>query len=509
MRVLLPCLVMVGLGGTSRAVETIAVQRGAELQQAIDRARPGDTILLNPGTAYVGNFVLPATPGSQPITIRTSDAPGQPPPGTRVQPTHARLLARIQSPNRQPALATAPGARNWRIQLIEFGPNQDGAGDIITLGDGSASQRELAQVPSGLVIDRCFIHGDPAVGQKRAIALNSGATTISNSHISEIKVKGQDAQAIAGWNGPGPYTIENNYLEAAGNNFLLGGADPAIQGLITTDVVFRRNHLSKPVAWREQGWTVKNLFELKNARRVLVEGNVMEHSWRSAQVGYAILLTPRNQDGGAPWATVEDVTIRHNIIRNAGGGMQIVGEDSNHPSGPTRRISVAHNLFYGIDSARWGGTGAFVLIGDGPSDITIEHNTVQQTGNILMAYGGSAADPTEITGLRFRDNLVRHNLYGVHGSDRAPGDDTLRAYFPGAQFQSNAIAGGDAGRYPSGNVFLPEAEFDAQFVSPATGDFRLKPGSRFRAAASDKKDLGADISAIALALGLRPSARMP
>ncbi|HVL69637.1 MAG TPA: hypothetical protein VM364_20430 [Vicinamibacterales bacterium] len=508
-RVLAPALLMLLHGGSSRAAEMLAVQRGAELQQAIDRARPGDTITLDPGVIYSGNFLLPAKQGTQPITIRTREAPGLPAPGVRVQPAHAGRLAVIQSPNRQPALRTAPGASHWRLELLEFRANQDGAGDIITLGDGGAAQRERAQAPSNLVIDRCYIRGDPAVGQKRGIALNSGRTTISNSYIADIKARGQDSQAIAGWNGPGPYTIENNYLEAAGDNFLLGGADPAIQGLVTEDVVFRRNHLSKPVVWREQRWTVKNLFELKNARRVLVEGNLMEYSWADGQAGYAILLTPRNQDGGAPWATVEDVTIRYNVIRHAGGGMQIIGSDTNHPSGPTRRITVSHNLFYGIDSTEWGGTGAFVLVGEGPLDVVIEHNTVHQTGNIIMAYGGTKAQPKVSTGFQFRGNLVRHNQYGVHGSDRAVGEDSLRAYFPGGLFQWNGIGGGDARRYPPGNTFTSAEEFDAQFVDAPAGDFRLQPGSRFRRAASDRKDLGADITLIAQAMGIRPGARIP
>lgn len=498
---------MVLLGGSGRAAEFIAAQRGADLQEAINRARPGDTIVLTPGVLYTGNFVLPAVAGSEYITIRTAETAGQPGPGARVLPAHASHLAALQSPNRQPALSTAPGAHHWRIELVEFRANSGGAGDIITLGDGGSAQRERAQVPSNLIIDRCYIHGDPTAGQKRGIALNSGETVIRNSYIADIKAKGQDSQAIAGWNGPGPYTIENNYLEGAGDNFLLGGADPAIDGLVTEGVVFRRNHLSKPVAWREQGWTVKNLFELKNARRVLVEANLMEYSWKDAQVGYAILLTPRNQDGRAPWATVEDVTIRHNIIRHAGGGMQIIGADTNHPSGPTRRVTVENNLFYDIDSSKWGGSGAFVLIGEGPSEITIAHNTVQQSGNIVMAYGGTRNSPKTVEKLEFRDNLVRHNEYGVHGSDRAPGDDTLRAYFPGSVFQSNAIAGGDSGRYPRGNIFIAADDFNTQFVNAAAGDFRLRASSRLRRAASDKKDVGADVAAIGLAMGLRPSPR--
>jgi hypothetical protein len=483
----------------------VTVPAGGDLQAAIDRAKPGETIGLAPGATYVGNFVLPVKAGSQFITIRTDaaeSATGLPRAGQRIRPSHAARLAKLRSPNGQPVLRTQPGAHHWRLVLLEFLPTADGAGDIITLGDGSAAQSERSQVPFEIVVDRCYIHGDPQTAQKRGIALNSGQTTIVNSHVSDIKGVGQDTQAIGGWNGPGPYTIENNYLEAAGENFMLGGADPAIQGLITEDVVFRRNHLSKPLSWRNEKWLVKNLFELKNARRVLVEENLMEYSWKQAQVGYAILLTPRNQDGRAPWATVEDVTIRRNVVRHAGGGMQIIGRDAN-PSGQTRRVRVVDNLFYDLDAKEWGGTGAFVLIGDGPADIAIEHNTILQSGNILMAFGGSREVPDRITGVVFRDNLVRHNEFGVHGSDRAVGADTLDAYFPGIIFATNAIAGGESRRYPGGNQFLDEQEFERQFVNAAEEDFRLKLNSRFRHAASDGRDLGADIGAIMQALGWR------
>src|SRR5207248_3824966 len=167
--------------------------------------------------------------------------------GERIGPAQAGALAKLKSPDTMPALATEPGARFWRIELLEFVANRDGAGDIITLGDGSRAQNALADVPSDLVIDRVYVHGDPNIGQKRGIALNSSRTTISNSYISEIKAPGQDSQAIGGSTGPGDYTIDNNYLEAAGENVMFGGNDPAIPNLTPTHIVIRRNLLSKPL----------------------------------------------------------------------------------------------------------------------------------------------------------------------------------------------------------------------------------------------------------------------
>ncbi len=455
--------------------EGTQVPPGGDLQQAIDAARPGDTLLLASGATYVGHFRLPAHSGSGFVTIRTQGGEGHPAEGERVTPAQAARFAKLRSPDHAPVLTTAPGAHHWRLERLEFMPTGDGRGDIITLGDGSRAQSTRDGLPHDLAIDRCYIHGDPETGQKRGIALNSASTVITNSYVSDIKEKGQDTQAIAGWNGPGPYHIENNYLEAAGENFILGGSDPAIDGLVAENVVFRRNHVAKPVGWRGEGWQVKNLFELKNARHVLVEDNLMEYVWKDAQVGYAVLLTPRNQDGRAPWVTVEDVTIRGNVIRHAGGGLQIVGADSNHPSRSTERVKVVGNVFEDVDGGAWGGAGIFALIGGGPGDVIIEGNLIDQSGNIISAYGGTREQPQPIRGFVFRDNLVRHNRYGVHGADRATGQDTLDAFFPGAVFEGNTIAGGDPARYPPGNTFVGPDDF-ARLLASARS--RLAQGAR-------------------------------
>src|SRR5256885_6043568 len=232
---------------------TIAVPAGGDLQAAIDQAQPGDVITLAPNATYVGNFVLPNKGAlSDGITIRSAAADALlPAAGVRMTPSYAALLPKIKSSNDTPALRTATAANHWTLMFLEFQANVGGYGDIIALGAGDTTQTDLTQVPYALVLDHLYVHGDPVIGQKRGISLHSRDTSVINSWVSDCKAVGQEAQAISGFNGPGGYLIENNYLQGATQNFLIGGADPGIPNLVTSDITFRYNHLEKPVAWRD------------------------------------------------------------------------------------------------------------------------------------------------------------------------------------------------------------------------------------------------------------------
>ena len=478
---------------------SVQVAAGGNLQAALDNAVAGDIIELPAGATFTGNFVLAQKSGTGYITIRTQASEGLPKAGERIGPEHAGRLARLQSPNGSPALRTAAGAHHWAIVLLEFGPNQAGAGDILALGDGSSAQSSLDRVPHDLLVDRCYIHGDPARGQKRGIALNSASTTITGSYISDTKSASQDTQAIAGWNGPGPYLIEHNYLEASGENFMLGGATPGINGIVPADVVFRRNHVTRPASWRGESWSVKNLFELKNGRRVLVEGNLFETHWAGAQPGYAIVLTPRGERGAAPWATVEDVTFRYNIVRDVAAVFDLLARDDTGASGPLRRLHITDNLVYNVDRV-WGGNGTFLQIGEGPGEIVVEHNTIMQSGNVITAYGGTRETPSAAERFVFRDNIALHNANGVIGQSLAVGNDTLARFFPGALFMRNVLAGGVATRYPADNLFPTVDWLSQQFQDPGDRDYRLRLTSSLRSAATDARDLGVGFTALVRAM---------
>jgi hypothetical protein len=486
MKILRTALILctgLALSSSGSIAATIPVASGAELQSAIVNAQPGDTILLARGVVYTGNFTLTDKgPSTSTITIRTTGDDGLAHENERVLPSMAPLLAKLQSPNSAPVILTAPGAHHWRLMLIEVVGN--GMGDLIALGDGD--QTSLTRIPHDLVLDRMYIHGDAAAGQKRGISLNSASTTITGSYIFDIKAVGQDSQAICGWNGPGPYVITNNYLEAAGENLLFGGADPAIPNLVPADITITGNLLSKPLAWRGQRWVVKNLFELKNARRVYVAGNVFENNWEGGQPGYAILFTVRNQDGRCPWCQVDHVAFVANLVRHSGAGIQLLGYDYSNTSRQTQAILIQNNLFADIDSERWGGNGYFLTILGAPRDVTIDHNTIISDHGL----GVIQADGPPILQFRFTNNLAKHNSYGIIGTAHGVGSDTISSFFPASDIWSNVLAGGSPNAYPPGNSFPAPEQFEAQFVSYLGGDYRLSGASPWHSAGSDGLDLG-------------------
>jgi hypothetical protein len=229
---------------------------------------------------------------------------------------------------------------------------------------------------------------------------------------------------------------------------------------------------------------------------VLVEGNLLEHNWADSQNGFAVLFTVRNQDGEAPFSTVEDVTFRGNVVRSSGSAVSVLGRDDARggQSGQTRRILIRDNFFYDIGGARWGGAGTLFQLLEGTAEVTIEHNTAIHSGNVITAEGA----PHQA--FVFRDNVVAHNQYGIIGSGKGVGQPALAAYFPGGVVRRNVLAGGSKDQYPPDNFFPPKLDQVVSVDSPA-GVVRLAPQSPYRRAGTDGRDLGADPEAGKAALG--------
>jgi hypothetical protein len=476
---------------------TIAVPAGGDVQAALDNAQPGDQIALAAGATYRGPFTLPAKSGTGWIHIRSSTADANlPAEGQRMSPSFAAALPKLVSPNSGPAIRTAPGAHHFRLLGIEVTVMDSVTSNygLVLLGDGSTAQNSLSQVPHDLILDRTYIHGNATTNLSRCVALNSASSAVIDSYLSECHMVGFDAQAIGGWNGPGPFKIVNNYLEGSGENVMFGGADPPIPNLIPSDIEIRRNYFFKPLAWRGGVWTVKNLLELKLGRRVLIQGNIFENSWRDAQAGFAILIWSVNQDGGAPWAVTEDVWFRENIVRHAAGGLQLT-DRAGPASLTTQRVRFDNNLWEDISSTAWGdgGNGRLFQIYSTTTAGLAAIKFYHQTGfadNTLLTIAGGVTQRFE-----YANNIGTHGAYGIHSDDAADGTASLDLHMPGWLFTGNVVIGAAAMSYPVGNFFPPTVDA-VGFVNASGGDYQLASASQYKGDATDGTDPGADITAV-------------
>ena len=480
-------VVVTDVPAASRAV---AVRKSADLQAAINNARGGDVITLEGGAQFEGPFRLPARKDDGWVIIRAAADVELPEEGRRLAPqTHARL-PRLTSKSGS-VIQADPGAHHYRLIGLEIAPAPGVAlRSLVELGSDAV---DLTSVPHNIIIERCYLRGDPSRGTRRGIALNSRATAIVDSYLADFKEVGADSQAIAGWNGPGPYLIANNYLEAAGENVMFGGADPSIAELVPSDIEIVNNTFTKPLRWKKgdpgfEGteWSVKNLFELKNARRVLVDGNRFEYNWPHAQNGFAILFTPRNQDGRAPWSVVEDVTFRGNIVRHVAAGFNILGYDDIHSSRQTSRIAIVDNVFADV-GGQWGHGRLFQIL-DGTRDVVIDHNTAFQTGNVL--FGG---DRRPHSGFVFRNNIVMAGTHGISGSSTGHGAPAIEKYFPGSIITRNLVIGGNAQEFPGDNSF-PRSLADVGIAPAMHGAPFSKLAARYSGTATDGRDPGARLN---------------
>jgi hypothetical protein len=493
---------------------TIRVGARDNLQKALDSSRPGDVLLLAPGATYRGNFILPARRCGQGWTTVRTDLPDEslPGPGVRMTPAAAVPLAKLVTPNGQPALKTVNPTCQWRLFAVEItGTLRESSIQygLLWLGDGGwadggETQKSLDRVPMDFVVDRVYLHGTPTLNSFRCLALNSGRTAIVNSTLSECHARGFDSQAIAGWNGPGPYLIENNLLEGACENIMFGGADAAIRNLSPSDITLRRNHIRKPPEWKGV-WTVKNLFELKHAKRVLVEGNVFENNWADAQAGMAILLKSTNQGGTNPWAQTADVTFRYNIVRNSPQGVGISAAPDQYTPAmvavPATRFRMEQNLFENI--GRYNGTanGIMLTLTNNLSDVTFAHNTIAFNNDEGLLLMMETSPPGSARNIAITDNVItKGRYYSIMHSGIKVGIESMKA-FAGSRWSvaRNVIVG--VGReyvswHPDGNSY-PLTNDEVGFADWQKGDYKLRGSSRYAGKGARGTNPGVDFERLA------------
>ena len=328
-------------------------------------------------------------------------------------PQYAGRLAKVQGGFAgMPAFATAPGAHHYRLQFLEI-VNTYPHTDIIELGAQDSTQPSLASVAHDLIIDRCYIHGDAVNGQKRGIALNSAATTIVNSYISDIKSSQSDAQAIQGSNGPGPYLIANNYLEASGENIMFGGADPFIANLVPSDITIKQNYISKPAELARAGVDGQepDRAEERAARHDRRQPDRKQLGRRPGRLRHPAdaAESGRHRRRGPSCSRYSSRTTSSATWHRCSTCSGTTARTPAAPPTPSRSATICSST---SASANWGGTGTFLLT-NGGDGIVVDHNTVFTDGTSVIYADGDA-----VLNLTLTNNIVPDNIWAIMGSGR-------------------------------------------------------------------------------------------
>ena len=503
----------------SDCIRQVPAGNASSLQAALNASTCGDTVVLQAGSTYSGNFTVPNIGSCSGWVVVESSNVSSLPSGTRVGPSSVSKMASLSTATLGPVLQLpTAGIHNFRFIGLEIScatgvcdAPHDFMGGLVEITGGSPVT--VAQTPNNIIIDRCYIHGTPTQNIRRGVGANGTNIGVVDSYVSEIHesgaASGGDSQTIEDWNGAGPLLIQNNYLEAASENILFGGADTTIPGLIPSDITIVGNYFYKDPSWRGKpapyNWVIKDSLEFKSAQRVLVQGNVFAYCWVAGQAGELIELTPRSQ-GGDSWATAADLTFTDNLLEHASIGF-IIG-DSDYVDVPTsqppQRILVQNNVLTDITPSWSAGTGSAGLgfqigvidSGANPNDLTdwhdltIDHNDLIDTNADIFLNGGQCvgcvvpAGPIQIT-----NNI---GSLGVTASGAA-GGRALSLFLTQLTWNKNVLSNATGTNYPSGTFLslLSQIGFTNYSLTSVAGtNYQLLPSSPYVSAGTDGKDIG-------------------
>jgi hypothetical protein len=331
--------------GTPAPGKVTTVACGSSVQTAIDNASCGDKIVVpamcSSAQNVVGSITLrahacdaqhwiwvesdqtaaagfpPEHARATPCAIHQASVPNYP---SYPCPSPATLMPQIRCGSGPGCVTADSGANYYRLIGLEIHGDPTGTNNL-----GNAV--DLSNGADHIIFDRDLVHGIPInCSQANGVYtctsrdVAHGIATAKSTHVAVINSwiydilcpQGScvDATGVGlGGNGAVSESVKklyNNLIAAAGEDYFAGGGGQGFANTTLTpnDFEIRANHLFKPVDWAFcNGCSgahpeFKNNGELKNANRVLIEGNVYENSWsgwQTDQAGYLTLLTPKNQ----------------------------------------------------------------------------------------------------------------------------------------------------------------------------------------------------------------------
>lgn len=529
---------------------TFTVTTAAELLAAYNQCVGGEHIVIPAGTVINGGVVLPAKAFSDFVTIRSSAV--MPDMTVRVDPSRTDFaVVRGTSANELP-LQIKNRATKIRLSGIKFEPFPGSAQAVFNyylLQIGEAfGQRTIDDNPTKIIVDHCVINPPDNIQVVHAVLNDGYKVSILASWFGNIKTYGsQDSQAVFGLDGRGAHVYNNSFFEAASESVMYGGADNRVDGMVPTNIEFRRCVFTKRVSWRNlpalpNGATLneKNLFEIKNARRVYVESSAFSNHWDAGRSQYYSIVFKSAADSpgsgqGSPWSVSEEIVLENNRISHVNGGINVV-RDFFHPGHvydplKPQHIRIINTLFDDLTAGRWGTSRTWAFSMAGVDDLLINHvsviDSIDTPGDdreLLLYLNTINSYRPEIT-----DSVLPLNSYGIRNTcgegTRALNVGTSGWFDPSTNGSCGAGAGANGGVwkiernvlvklrsphndsiYPTGNSYpdnyaavqLNGYRSCASSVSadPCEGpisNFALRSESQYKRAAGGGSDPGVDV----------------
>jgi hypothetical protein len=274
---------------------------------------------------------------------------------------------------------------------------------------------------------------------------------------------------------------------------------------------------------------IKNAFEVKHGKDILVEGNVLEHAWQAAQNSIFVLNVQAASNPSEPlnfWSESSDVVIRNNIIRKANTALGISGRSwlANRPEavglGFGGRHVLQNNLLIDFDARKWtfdtgGGYRGTLFFLQSATDVRIDHNTIIGSDHRLTFFA-SGNPPSNFVSLTNNIIVPREGVFsGVSGDGIASWQHakSMKQNPDGVMSRNILLNQTGATSWTRPGVDYPDDTFLLRGTNPPSavgfvdwlgGNFRLSEESPFTArcksncaaAATDERDIGADLDEI-------------
>jgi hypothetical protein len=229
------------------------------LQTALDTsANCGDSIQIKSSETQVGNFTITFRGcAANPITVTTDRTAWLPMAGARITPAHLTNMAKITTPNGNPALRDVldgmgrPPA-GWNFVGVAF-TGTGGAGSFFLVNFNSNNAAGASQIADSITFDRCYFYM-PSVyaGGNLQDVIRADAThlTVKDSFFGDAFFNGYvESHGIRALTNPGPVTVTNTFITTSGIPIFVGGATPSFPAYMDQGFTAQYNYMWRPWKW--------------------------------------------------------------------------------------------------------------------------------------------------------------------------------------------------------------------------------------------------------------------